>query len=121
MPTQLPWGMTAFRTARGEALYVCIDEPFDAVNYGTSNPSGNFGAVMVIPLREDGASLPAVAVPRCLAPRVPECCHYAAAHRTADTTLHHCLKDPSRRAGVFVGLPRAGQCRMKGTDMVLAS
>jgi len=49
--------MTAFCSAQGEALFVCVDEPFDAVNYGTPNPAGNGGDVLVIHLCDDGASL----------------------------------------------------------------
>ena len=56
----MPWGMTAFRSAHGEALYVCVDEPFDAVNYGTPNPAGNRGDVLIICLCDGGASLPMV-------------------------------------------------------------
>ncbi len=55
--------MTAFRSAQGEALFVCVDEPFDAVNYGTPNPAGNRGDVLVIYLCDDGASLPLVLAP----------------------------------------------------------
>ena len=54
----LPWGMVAFRDALGEALYVCLDEPFEANNYGTPNPAGNRGFVLRIYLDEDGAITP---------------------------------------------------------------
>ena len=54
----LPWGMVAFRSNIGEALYVCVDEPFDAANYGTPNPAGNHGAVLRVTLSTDGTPLP---------------------------------------------------------------
>ena len=121
VPPQLPWGMTAFRDARGAALYVCLDEPFDAVNYGTPNPSGNRGAVLVIPLRDDGAALPVIVTPRCLPRRASECCRYAAAQITTLSSPHRCLKDPSRNVGAFAGILRAGLCGIKWINVVSAS
>jgi hypothetical protein len=72
LSNMLPWGMVAFRNDLGEALYVCTDEPFDAVNYGTPNPAGNRGAVLRVALSDDGSPLPLVLAAHQRCPVMPQ-------------------------------------------------